>query len=141
MILRSLLTLALLPAQAQAPDGCDNNLAWKCGDKCIQRTEQKPSGQKTYVQTYCNCSGTIFDKFMGKWCCHSEPCEGRGERNEEYNQWNGEYVNGKLVGANCNGAVLSLNEACGGVIFKVSARYFFRNTWKQVGWDKLPMTG
>ena len=26
-------------------------------------------------------------------------------------------------------------------IFKVSVRTFFQNTWKQVGWDKLPTTG
>ena len=26
-------------------------------------------------------------------------------------------------------------------IFKVSVRTFFQNTWKQVGWDKLPKTG
>ena len=91
------------PHGTLAWDGCTQGHAWRCGDKCILVI----SGS----EAECKCGGEIFNHTSHMWCCHDTPCRGRGPLVEGtwYGQNNKER---RLVGAECNGTALRLEQAC-----------------------------
>ena len=106
MISRTLIVLLffLNLNNTRAWDGCGNYVAWRCGDTCI-------NGYTEY-EALCKCGGEIFNKTAQMWCCNDKPCEGRGG-NSKYNTWYGEKdKEGRLIGAECNGTALKLEEPC-----------------------------
>ena len=87
-------------------DGCKKHNAWRCGDTCIS----------TLWTTLCKCGGETFNHTAQKWCCNDKPCVGRGEKglkSWDKNTWLGEEdKEGRLIGAECNGTALKLDEPC-----------------------------
>ena len=95
----------LLLGISLAWDGCELSSAWRCGDTCISAY---PTGQ----EAECKCGGETFNHTAQKWCCNNKPCVGRGGKST-YNTWFGEKDrDGRLIGAECSGIALKLEEAC-----------------------------
>ena len=103
IISRALIVLLFFLNNTLARDGCEWMSAWRCGDTCINAD----SGR----QAECKCGGEIFNLTAEMWCCNDKPCEGRGEK--PWDTWLGEEdKEGRLIGAECSGTALKLDEAC-----------------------------
>ena len=87
-------------------DGCPWGGAWRCGDKCILVRHGR--------EAECKCGGEIFNHTAQMWCCHDTPCTGKGYNSS--NTWYGENDKNdkerRLIGAECNGTALKLEQAC-----------------------------
>ena len=70
-----------------ASEGCEDQIEYKCGDKCSFDKE-------------CHCGGTIFKMEDSMWCCHSSPCI---SITDEY---------GWEIAVQCNGTALNLTQPC-----------------------------
>ena len=109
-------------------DGCAQGHAWRCGDKCILVI----SGS----EAECKCGGDIFNHTAHMWCCNDTPCRGRGHMVED--TWLGQNnKERRLIGAECNGTALKLEQACNQTCNKYED---FLNIWDPV-WVHLDSFG
>ena len=91
----------LFPQTTIAWDGCENYYGWKCGDLCI------------HYESDCKCGGQTFNHTNQTWCCRNSTssCTGKGQKGYG-DVWYGEKQEGRMIGAECNGAIKHLTEAC-----------------------------
>ena len=68
-------------------------------------------------RTECKCGNTTFNNRDEMWCCNNASCSGRGEfeTSDNANFWRGEEdKEGRMIGAECSGAALKLEQSCNG---------------------------